>query len=45
MLIINKENTHDIPVNINVHRINLDVVKDYSYLGHIITSDGKGENK
>jgi hypothetical protein len=37
--------TYSLPVNINVDEIDLEVVKDYSYLGHITTSDGKCEKE
>jgi hypothetical protein len=39
ILKISKENLHILPVNINVDGIDLEEVKDYSYLGHIITSN------
>jgi hypothetical protein len=45
ILIISKENLHNLPVNINVDGIDLKVVKDYSCLAHIITSDGKCEKE
>jgi hypothetical protein len=44
IIIINKENTQNLPVNINVDGIDLELVKDYSYRGHI-TSDGKCEKE
>jgi hypothetical protein len=45
ILIINKENSHNLPVSINVYEKDLEVVKNFSFLEHIITIGEKCEKE